>query len=174
MRHCFIVLISVLFYSNANGQPVSVNESGLMHAQKIFDFSGKSSSEIYKQSKMWLNNYYKNPEAVLTGDIEDAAIKGRGHQSCGAVMKGLITTCFDLGYRFAIDIKDGKARMTINDFEVSTDQGAYSAETYCLKNNGEFRTNAQARAIVPGFESICEGLFSSFEDMFATAAADDW
>lgn len=173
MRHYILVAMLFLQFA-AFGQDLEVNESGSIQSQKVFEFPDKSASEIYKQSKLWVADYYRSAKDVIGGDIEDQFIKGSGFVESGAKMEGLIPVFWDIDYRFSIEIKDGKSRMTIYGFVTSNEYGRRDAEVYCVKNKGGFRTNAQSEGILDGIKNITKSMMDAYGAIFDYKASDDW
>lgn len=74
----------------------------------VTEIQGKTASELYKETKNWVQTYYKNPKEVLKSDIENDVIRIDGFCSDCFVVKSIIENVCDYEYSIEISFKDGK------------------------------------------------------------------
>src|SRR5215467_5769149 len=116
MLKFIIFLCSV---SMAFGQVEIQNKNGVATVQKVIEVPGKSAADIYKSAIRWISIAFNNPEAVTTSTIENELITGQGSGELS--MAGFNS----YKYRLQIDVKDGKARITTENFTILTNIGTY-------------------------------------------------
>ncbi len=173
MKRLILFTGLVIFLSQSIAQSITVDDSGKLMARKVFEFAGKSAEEIYDAAIMWANRSFSNPKEAISSQIRPKYIKANGYSSKAVVFGGL--SFLDLSFDIEIEIKNGKSRMTINNFYIlSPDYKDRAAEVYAVKNKvNELRTNSQAKQVIKGSQKIADNLFNSFGALF-TSSSDDW
>lgn len=108
MRKLFLLLVFVC--------SVSFGQEVLILTQKGFDpvvvsINEMPASLIYSKTKEWIQTYYKNPNEVLKGDIENNMIRIEGFDVGGYKMKNLgMVFPYDYSYSIEIEFKEGRYR----------------------------------------------------------------
>lgn len=157
--------------SQAFGQVEMIYKDGSAQFQKVIELDSQKATDIYKAATKWVMSVYKNPEAVIKGQLENEMIKGQGSDNVD--MPGMIKISTPYRYSFRIDVKDGKARITISDFVIGSGP-TYTAETYCVKNDGSWRTNVQATGIKSGLTEDANALFNSLQQYLSSQKKEEW
>jgi hypothetical protein len=125
--------------------PIKFNTEGNVEFQNTYDLEGKSQEELYSITKVWLSEMFKNSKNVIEVDEKDSGIiSGNGNNSftSGSLLLGLTTET--LYFSFKCQIKDGRFRLTLNNFELNNQYvGRYGVEGQftdkSIKKNGDVK-----------------------------------
>lgn len=179
MKKILLSILFVLFFISTHAQTELAynSESGMTEMQQIFLFEGKSSEEIYNRTKSWIVKAYKNPEHVVVGEAENEVVKINGAFNEFYDANVMSPSLLFPTYTLRIDIKDGKARITINDIKIKNELNTYEI-TYSLYKKGFVpKTSNNAKVIRKNIESQANSLLISFNEHVnqeVKAQNDDW
>lgn len=168
-----LFLLTAFISTSAFAQVEMTTKNGSCQFQKVIELPGKTAPDLYKASLKWISVTYKNPSAVTTSTIENDLITGKG--SAEVPMPGIVPISTPYRYVFRIDVKEGKARITIDGVVIGLSP-SYTLETYVLKNDGSIRSGSQAQGLKAGVTEDANGIISSFEQhvLGNSTAKDDW
>lgn len=162
------ILVALLFLvTYATNAQVQIDyNGGSPQFQKIIELdSSKKATSIYKSALKWVTLYYKNPASVIQGQLENELIKGQG--SSAASMGGMIPTYQPYTYNFAIEIKDSRVRVTVDNMSLGY--------IYIYKSDGTLRTNSQARAVLESLTTDANAFINSLtKHLTSPSPKSDW
>lgn len=146
-----LFLVAFFSFSIANAQtdnwwsPIEFNSEGLVEFQKTYDLEDKSQTELYAITKSWLAEMFKNSKNVIEVDEKESGIvSGNGTNSftIGNIALGYTTEY--LYFTFKCQMKDGRFRLTLNNFQLENKyvgrfgaEGQFTADA--IKKNGEIK-----------------------------------
>lgn len=144
--------------------------------QYVMEFPGMQAEDIYRKTRNWVVETYKNPDVVIKGEIQNEMIKGVGAGS--NINVGSVVPDFaSFTYQFRIDIKDEKARYTMDNMRLRGEAHDFSAEQLVYKANGDEKTGKSASRIRSDIEMQANALISnlqSYIDSKPQSQLDDW
>jgi hypothetical protein len=172
MKHTLAAILFMLAI-NASAQVEMTYADGGAQFQQVIEAEGKAAADLYKSVIRWVNVAYKNPESVISAQLENELVKGNG--AGDVIMPGIMPVNYTYRYHFTIDIKDGKVRITVNDMKILTNSGTFAVESYIFKSDGSKRTNNQAKGIESDITSDMTVLFASLKQgIMNPDKKDDW
>lgn len=142
-------------------------EGGKAHLQRVVEIPGKSAADIYKVATRWAAKSFHGKAQINT--VENEMIKGDSYEPKLAKIAAMIES--DFAYSFLIEIKEGKMRFTMDNFQLPNVN--YSFESYCCKNDGSIRSNSQSQNLKSSVEGHANKLIESFKKSF-DEKGDDW
>lgn len=87
----------------------------------VTEIPGKSAAELYKKTKDWIQTFYKNPDVVLKGDIENDEIRIEAFCNDCFVVKNIFEQSCDYQYTLLVSFKDGKYKFDYIVGQLSSD-----------------------------------------------------
>ena len=111
-----ILFTSIVFIScatiNFDWGPVVKPEERIY--QRVFEFPDLAKDEIFSKTRMWMVKIFNDSESVIEySDKEEGKIMGKYSQS-DVTVNGMNAT-YKVKYTLTIEIKQNKARLTIED-----------------------------------------------------------
>jgi hypothetical protein len=126
----------------------------------IYAFDGFSKDSLFKKSKLWIANTYNSAEKVITfDDLDSGVIKGNGVTK---IPSHSMLAPFILKYSLAIDVKDGKTRLVINNFS------GFTSEYETLHWN-----LLEYQVYYDDIKNYCDGLAANYSQ-FMKQDTQDW
>lgn len=150
-----IFVAAFLWLNVANAQtepwwsPIEINSEGIVEFQKTYELEGKTQAEMYAITKTWLAEMFKNSKNVIEVDEKDAGIvSGNGTSSFTTGNIALGYTTETLYFTFKCQMKDGRFRLTLNNFQLENQYvGRFGVEGQftdkSLKKNGDVKDYPQ-------------------------------
>lgn len=83
----------------------------------VIPFEGKTAADLYKKALQWFEVYYKNPNEVLRGKIENDYLRFTGSKFGIVCVNVLGRTCYNSKYTVEISFKDGKVKFDLINLE---------------------------------------------------------
>ena len=136
---CLVLMMGI----NVNAQdvpwyaPIELNEDGMVELVVNYEIPGKSQAELYAATKVWFSERFANSKNVIEVDEKEAGIvSGNGNTSFVAIVgaNGL-SESETLHFTFKCQMKDGKYRLTINNFETYHEITGRSSIKHIFLNN---------------------------------------
>ncbi|WP_068547116.1 DUF4468 domain-containing protein [Thalassotalea crassostreae] len=157
MKNLILVISSLIFLSACQMTGVYVSDLPL-EKEKIISFDNKSKSELYGNTLDFFPHYWKNSKAVIQMQDENRGriiAKGNiGSHGYGVQIKATVQ----------IDVKDGKARISITHISNKSDQPG-AIEYAGISRDGMIKDNQQA----------IDNLFFEYERFInQNISNDDW
>lgn len=134
--------------------------------QKVIELPGMASDKIYKDIKLWVVNTYVSPDRVISADIPNETIVGNGFCENCISTGGLV-------YRFQLEIKEAKLRITFNNFETTGLGGRSGINVENRK--GAIRTDRAFTNLISEMDREINNLINSLESFILNSKnRDDW
>lgn len=155
-----------LTYSNKSFEPV------------VFPAQGLSQSEIYKRLKLWVNNYYQNPEKVLMVDDQDN-IRINAIASRAFLVKQLGQELwYNLKYNLNIQIKENRYRVSFSPDGIRTSSNVPLSWdlNYYYKKNGKLKKMGEEmpRTLNKHLAMLSASISRAVKTGKAGSSNDDW
>jgi len=162
---CLVLMMGI----NVNAQdvpwyaPIELNEDGLVELVVNYEIPGKSQAELYAATKVWFSERFPDSKKVIELDEKEAGIvSGNSNISFVSVVSPLGQTDMEtLYFSFKCQMKDGKYRLTINNFKIDNQfTGRTGIERlmteYAVKKNGEVRNypNRVKNAVLEVYDRV--------------------
>lgn len=151
---------------------------GTARVQSVVDVPDKDAATVYRQANRWLVAIFKNPEKTLSARIESEYLRGEGYQA--DVLKTGSLNSVDFKYTYTIEVKDGRARITLMSgtvlLESSQDTNSEHPIEYYLENPEKRKNDKQSKDIIAAINRSSDRLLTSFEKFLKgeSQRADDW
>ena len=79
----------------------------------VVEVPGKSTNELYNQTLLWINKFYKNPEKVVLAKVEGDYIRFEGFSNSLLCFNALGKTFYDSTYQIEVSFQDGKYKFDL-------------------------------------------------------------
>lgn len=147
--------------------------SGQAQIQKVMEYPGKTTSELYKIVNLWITkSFYNKDDKVIQSSIENEMIRGDGYKL--SILKMGSHTYTDLRFSFQIDIQNSKIRYTMNGMKsIAHNNKVYSIENYCCEMKN-IRTDERSQNIKESIESFTTTLLTSLNEIVFGKSNPDW
>ncbi len=169
MRLLLIVYLSFLYVFNSFGQVVDerINDKeGFM--REVIELEGYSLNDIHDATEAWIKKNYVKPSEVLV--VNDANyLRVREHVDLPNV-EASVVNCYAAT---EWDIKEGKVRITISQYECTSSHTDFNALVSMRKKNGKVKMgySAHHKWVVDSFNNKVEGLKKTLK---GEVKNDDW
>lgn len=151
---------------------------GSARVHSVVSVPQKDAATLYRQANRWLVATFKSPEKTLTARIESEFLRGEGYQA--DVLKTGPLSSIDFRYTYTIEVKDGKARITLTTgtvlLESSQDTNSTHPLEHYLRNIEKRKKDVQSESILDAINTSSDRLINSFEKFLKAElkTADDW
>ena len=126
-----ILSIALMLTLSSFAQKVVVTPEGVRSESDttkdffVIDVPGKTAAELYTNVYNFIQKTYKNPHLVIKGKVAGEFIHFMTHADKLVVAKaGFTKNIYDMTYVTQFDFKDGKVKLTFQNFEFSPDVAA--------------------------------------------------
>ena len=161
-------LVSIVGLSIAQTvDPRIDDKEGFM--RQVFELDGYSMKQIHDASELWIKKNYVKPTEVLA--VNDSNyIRVREHVDLPNIDASVVN-CYAVT---EWDIKDGKVRITISQYECTSTYSDFNALVSIRKNNGEVKMGYSAHHswVVDSFDKKVTGLYETLKNW--GKSDDDW
>lgn len=173
-----LLTIAVLLPFVASAQFLKVTPEGLKSSEgnntyNVIDFEGKTASELYDASVMYVNETFKNPELVIKANIKDKKLR-YSQMTTMKVSNGPIKIPVDITFHNELSFKDGKVKYEI----VALDMGMFNFKGNIWKGypiwnekNGKLRLEEEKNELEAYFNGVIRDYVLSIKD---NNNNDDW
>ena len=125
-------IIALLLICSSSLAQTNVTEFTLTKENGLTDyvvipFEGKTAPELYKKALQWFEVYYKNPDEVLKGKIENDYLRFTGAKFGIICINALGRNCYNSKYTVEISFKDGKVKFDLINLEYYMSPSQYSS-----------------------------------------------
>lgn len=149
------LLTTLILFVALSGERKFEMIEGRLAIQQIFEYTGKSTPDLYKKAKAWINKSFENPSKVIVYDTEDpASLKIKYIEKYRVA--GSLQSYNNVLY---IDIKDGKAKIRFTEI---THVDGYKLESYVLKKDGSY--SSMYSKLADQVETHGLSMIKSFDD----------
>jgi hypothetical protein len=165
-------------------QPFKYNEEGEIEYQEVVPIDSLTKDEIYNRAKRMFSKMFKDSRDVLELDDKEAGtLIGNGNTEILWKTDGILgmVVSIRLWFTVTIDVKDGKYRVTLNNFENETD-AFRSGSTYVKGTRypieQAFPISGEVQKIQRGMKEAelleIDSLLKSIKKMMAEKPSKDW
>lgn len=151
---------------------------GRASLQSVILVPEKDAGYLYRQVNRWLIATFKNPEDVLKARIESEYLRGEAFHSSIFQLGAL--SSIDFQYTFAVDVKDGKVRLTFWNgillYDDSQDtNGVHPIEQY-VNNVGKKKREQFSANVLTSVNTLSNSLLKSLEGYLLSEREqkEDW
>lgn len=117
----------------------------------VIPFEGKTAAELYKKALQWFEVYYKNPDEVLKGKIENDYLRFTGAKNGIVCLNVMGKFCYDTKYTVEISFKDNKLKFDLIQLEYYRPANEYNSGGWTNVDftlmDGYFNKNGEWRAV---------------------------
>jgi hypothetical protein len=158
-----IVLIFILNTIHGFSQDkFKYGEKGLLPEYLVNELKSKSKEELFKQTKKWVIETFKNPDEVLKATIENEMIRIEGYKENLVSINSLgMKTTYPGTYTIEIEFKEGKFK-----FEPISLQYISQGNRDIPLHDGSwaFKNNGKVRGVWKDYPSAIESIFQELND----------
>lgn len=160
-------------------QPFAYNEKGDIEYVEVIELPGIAKDEVYLRAKKMFISLFKDSRNVLEYDDKEAGtLIGNGNTSVSWVTQFMdIPVSITMWFTLTIDVKEGKYRLTLNNFENQAPVSQYSnGDRYGLEiafpeNEEVPKLNREMKAAAL---TEIDALFKQVKKTMAEKPAKDW
>lgn len=125
-----IILFAFASIAYAQNQTFTLTPKGFVNSADstkdfiVLNFEGKKLEDIYKQTLIYMNKYYKSPKEVISSvPNETVTVRGLGEEK---IKEGNFPRKpFDIKYTIVFSFKDGKVRIDAPSFDLISLNGNF-------------------------------------------------
>ena len=171
MRLVTQILITCFFFVAYQGVSQTVDpriddKEGFM--RQVFELEGYSMMQIHDATELWIKKNYVKPTEVLA--VNDSNyVRVREHVELPNIDASVVN-CYAVT---EWDIKEGRVRITISQYECTSTYSDFNALISMRKNNGDVKLgySAHLKWVVDSFNNKARGLN---ETLKGGVKQDDW
>ena len=147
-----MLLISVSFYSNAQGSEFTFNSKNGMTDYLVSECKGKTQSELYITTNEWIVKSFKNSNEVIQGQTEKEFIRIEGFTKN-------FNGAHDATYVVEISFKDGKYKFDPKSFIMTYGTNVFNLfETYPSYFKSDGSTKDRVKVTIDGATNLMNDL----------------
>jgi hypothetical protein len=136
--------------------------------RQVFELEGYSMTQIHDATELWIKKNYVKPTEVLA--VNDSNyVRVREHVD----LPNIDASVVDCNAVTEWDIKDGRVRITISQYECTSKYSDFNALVSMRKNNGDVKMgySAHLKWVIDSFNNKARGLN---ETLKGEVKQDDW
>lgn len=152
--------------------PEGLREKGTDNTYNVLDFPGKTASELYSASVLFVNEVFKNPDHVIKADVKDKKIRFLQTTEM-KVSNGPIKIPVTITFHNDLSFKDGKVKYEV----VALDMGMFNFKGNIWKGypiwnekNGKLRLEEEKNELEAYFNAVIK----EYVDYINKGESDDW
>ena len=115
-------------------------ENGILQAEAVVEFDGKSTEELFSKSHEWVAKAFRNTASVFQAQIENEFLRISGISN--SVLGPYLGNYMDLSFTLNIDFKNEKIRVKAYDIEQVAKSSPYTVTPLEIlyDNNGKLKS----------------------------------
>jgi len=181
----FLAILATVSISTF-AQSYSVTPDGLKDATNseksflVINAEGKTSKQLYDNAVLYVNATYKNPNAVMRGNVNGEFLSFVTHQNF-YYSDGIAKHLFDIDYLTSLTFKDGKVKYEIEELKMVVPEnkmniqftgGTFQYSIY--KKDGSVRKDEIKNYLETSFNTNVSLLKTYLEGKSSIAKKDDF